>query len=127
MSANYVTEALASTDENLIKKVRGIEKGRVTRYSDCILKILQLSANSTYDHENISKLEVKDTELSLKEAFKNIQQLHGRYLLYRKDGKDAAEEETIEIEQNDYIMKIEDKYRKALALIEKYELVCKKG
>ena len=88
------------------------------------MKILKLSANSTYDHENISKLEVKETELSLREAFKNIQQLHIRYLLYRKDGKDAAEEETIEDEQNYYIMKIEEKYYKGLASIEKYQEAC---
>ena len=127
MSANQVTEALASKDDKIIKQVRGTEKGRVTRFVDQILRILQISEGISYDLEKISKIEVKETELSLREALKNVQQLHDGYQWYRSEGKDATEEESIEIDQNDYIMKIEDKYRKALALIEKYELACKKG
>ena len=117
MSTNQVTEALASTDDKIIKQLRGTEKGRVTRLVDRILKILQNPDGASDNHD-----EVKKTELSLEKAFKDVQKLHDGYQWYRSKGKDATEEETIEIEQNDYIMKIEDKYHEGLVLIGKYRL-----
>ena len=105
MSADHVIEALASKDANVIKKARGKEMSRVYKYANRILKVLKLSGSS-YCHEYIAKV-VEETEPSLEEVLKNVQLLHDGYQWYRSEGKDATEEETIENEQNDYIVKIE--------------------
>jgi len=126
MSADYVIKALASRDVNVIKKLRGKEMSRVYKHANRILKILKISGSSSYDHEIIAEV-VKEAELSLEEAIKNVQLLHDGYQWYRDEGKDAIEEEKIENEQNDYIVKIEDKYYEGRALIGRYREACEIG
>ena len=74
MSANHVTEALASRDDKIIKQVRGTEKGRVTRLVDKLSKIIEIP-----DAASKNQVEVKKTELSIEEAFKDVQKLHDGY------------------------------------------------
>ena len=82
MSAT-VKEALDSKDAKVLKSQRGHEKGRVTRYVDRILAILKLNESNSYDHNSISKIELGQAEISLKEAFKNVEDLHNKYHWYR--------------------------------------------
>ena len=120
--STIVVEALASKDAKQIKQVRAVEKGRVTRKVDRLLKILDITDRTT--HDNISKIEVKETELGLREAMKNVDMLHDRYQIFREQGKDAPEEENLEKEENEYIVLIEDKYHLALAAKERFDVDC---
>ena len=120
--STIVVEALASKDAKQIKQVRAVEKGRVTRKVDRLLKILDITDRTT--HDNISKIEVKETELGLREAMKNVEMLHDRYQIFRQQGKDAPEEEKLEKEENEYIVLIEDKYHLALAAKERFDVDC---
>ena len=113
-------EALDSTDANFIKKARGVEKGKVTRCVDRILDILKVDEANSYDHKSISKIEIGEAEISLKEAFKNVEDLHNKYQWYRDEGTDAAKEEEIVNEQIEYFVTVEDKYNEALKSILKY-------
>ena len=117
MSA-LLKEALVSTKADVIKEARKNEKGRVTRKVDRILTILKVESGS-YDHNSISKIELGQAEVSLKEAFKNVEDLHDRFQCYRAKGADAAKEGEIEIEQNDYTLAVEKKYNEGPKLIEK--------
>ena len=77
--SSKVKEALNSVDPRIILKARGTEKGRVTRNVDRILAILKIDeTKSDYNHESISKIELKESEVSLREAFKNVQELHDK-------------------------------------------------
>ena len=123
--SSKVKEALNSVDPKIILKARGTEKGRVTRNVDRILAILKIDeAKSDYNHESISKIELKETEVSLREALKNVQELHDRYQWHRVDGATDVEETKIEEEQNAYIVQIEDKFHTGLKALEKYNLAC---
>ena len=123
--SSKVKEALNSVDPRIILKARGTEKGRVTRNVDRILAILKIDeTKSDYNHESISKIELKETEVSLREAFKNVQELHDRYQWHRVDGATDVEEAKIEEEQNAYIVQIEDKFHTGLKALEKYNLAC---
>ena len=115
MSAT-VKEALDSKDAKVLKSQRGHEKGRVTRYVDRILAILKLNEYNSYDHNSISKIE-------LAQAFKNVEDLHNMYQWHRDEGTDAAKEEEIENEQNEYFVAVENKYHEALKSILKYNQV----
>ena len=121
--STLVKEALVSTKADVIKEARKNEKGRVTRKVDRILTILKVESGS-YDHNSISKIELGQAEVSLKEAFKNVEDLHDRFQCYRAKGADAAKESEIEIEQNDYIVAVEKKYNEGLKSIEKYNIAC---
>ena len=125
MSA-LLKEALVSTKADVIKEARKNEKGRVTRKVDRILTILKVESGS-YDHNSISKIELGQAEVSLKEAFKNVEDLHDRFQCYRAKGADATKESEIEIDQNDYIVAVENKYNEGLKSIEKYNIACEMG
>ena len=79
MSAT-VKEALDSKDAKVLKSQRGQEKGQVTRCVKRILTILKFDDSNSYDHNSIDKIELEQAEISLKEAFKNVKDLHDKYL-----------------------------------------------
>ena len=116
-------EALDSTDADFIKKARGVEKGRVTRCVDQILTVLKLDESNSYDHKSISRIEVGEAEITLKEAFTNVVDLHSRYQVHRAVGTDAAEEEALENGENDYIVAVETKYHEGQKSINNYNQV----
>ena len=76
-----VKDALVSTNADVIKDARKSQKGRVTKKVDRILTILKIE-NGSYDH-NFSKIELGQVEVSLKESFKNVEDLHDRFQWYR--------------------------------------------
>ena len=77
MSA-LLKEALVSTKADVIKEARKNEKSRVTRKVDRILTILKVESGS-YDHNSISKIELGQAEVSLKEAFKNVEKYNPQW------------------------------------------------
>ena len=110
-----VKKALESTDVKLIKKVRGSEKGKLTKYVDRIHEILRVDeATGSYDHESISRIELSGVEISVKEAFKNTQDLHSHLQCNRAEGANAEEESKIEDEMAAYSMSVDISTTKAL-------------
>ena len=116
--STVVKDALVSTNADVIKEVRKSQKGRVTRKVDRILTILKIE-NGSYDHGSISKIELGQAEVSLKESFKNVEDLHDRFQWYRAKGADAIKESEIEIEQDDYIVAVENKYNEGLSELDR--------
>ena len=126
--SDKVKEAIDSKDSKVIHQVRGDKKGRITRCVKRLQDMLRLNeVTGTYDHDSFSKIELGEVEISLKENWKNIQDLHESYQYTREEGANATKENEIENEQNDYIMAVEDKYYEGIKLIEKYNLACEKS
>ena len=81
----------------------------------------------TYDHDSFSKIDFREKEISLKEAWKNVQDLHQSFREPREVGANATKEDEIEKEQIDYLVGVENKYYEGIKLIEKYNLACEKS
>ena len=86
-----VKQAIDSNDSKVISKVRGEEKTRITKKVDRLHKILKLNdVTGDYDHHSISEIELGDAEISLKEAWKNVQDLHDSFQYTREVGDNAT-------------------------------------
>ena len=126
--SDKVKEAIDSKDSKVIHQVRGDNKGRITRCVKRLQNMFKLNdVTGTYDHESISKLELGEVEISLKETWKNIQDLHDSFQHTREVGVNATKEKEIENEQLDYIVEVENKYYEGIKLIEKHNLACEKS
>ena len=127
MSA-MMKKAPDSTDADDIKKAWDTEKSRVTRNVNRILKILRVDESGNYDHDSISEIELGQSEVSLREAFKNVEDLHSHMFSLSYD---AAWDKEIEDEHiawhNDLILAVEKKFYEGLRSIRKYELACEIG
>ena len=120
-----VKQAIDSNDSKVISKVRGEEKTRITKKVDRLHKILKLNdVTGNYDHHSISEIELGDAEISLKEAWKNVQDLHDSFQYTREVGDNATKESEIEKEQDNYLEAVENKYYEGIKLIEKYNQAC---
>ena len=125
--SDKVKEAIDSKDSKVIHQVRGDNKGRITRCVKRLQNMFKLNdVTGTYDHESISKIELGEVEISLKETWKNIQDLHDSFQHTREVGVNATKEKEIENEQLDYIVEVENKYYEGIKLIEKHNLACDK-
>ena len=126
--SDKVKEAIDSNDNKVIHQARKNKKGRVTSCVTRLHTLLKLNeVTGTYNHDSISKIELGEVEISLKEAWKNVLDLHESFQDTREEGADAAKESEIEKEQLDYIVAVENKYFEGLKLIEKYNLACEKS
>ena len=126
--SDKVKEAIDSNDNKVIHQARKNKKGRVTSCVARLHSMLKLNeVTGTYNHDSISKIELGEVEISLKEAWKNVLDLHESFQDTREEGADAAKESEIEKEQLDYIVAVENKYFEGLKLIEKYNLACEKS
>ena len=126
--SDKVKEAIDSNDNKVIHQARKNKKGRVTACVGRLHTLLKLNeVTGTYNHDSISKIELGEVEISLKEAWKNVLDLHESFQDTREEGADAAKESEIEKEQLDYIVAVENKYFEGLKLIEKYNLACEKS
>ena len=126
--SDKVKKAIDSSDSKVIKVVRSSEKGRVTRYVDRINAILKIDESTgTYKHESISKIELRDMQISLKQALQNVQDLHLNYQVNREEGADETEEAKIEESENAYIGDIENKASDAIKSIDNYNLACERN
>ena len=118
-------QAIDSNDSKVITQVRRREEKRVTTRVDRLHTILKLNDDTgTYDHDSISKIELCDMEIGLKEAWKNVQYLHDSFQHTREVGASATKESEIEKEQSDYIVAVEKKYSEGIKLIKNYNLDC---
>ena len=53
--SDYVKKAFESTDVSVIKRARGLEKGRLTKHVDRIHNMLTIDEETcSYDHESFS-------------------------------------------------------------------------
>ena len=76
-----VGKALDSNDAALIKNVRAVEKGDVTRISNRLEKLLIQNEDGSFDISNISPEKIDEVEKDLKVAKEGVTKLHKRYIL----------------------------------------------
>ena len=82
-----VIGALQSEDSNVIKSIRGSQKGVLTRHLNTLKQILVLQDGSDllYDLDKINQPKVEFLYNEAKSAYRNAVNLHERYLLKRND------------------------------------------
>ena len=85
-----------------------------------------MDESNSYDHNSISKIELKETEVNLREAFENVGFLFDKYLYFTL-GNNAAKNEVLVDKEINFFWAVEDKFDEGLKSIEKYELACEIG
>ena len=101
----FIVLQLLIKSYKVIHQARKYKKGRVTTCVARLHTMLKINeVTGTYDHDSFSKIELGEVEISLKEAWKNVQDLHESFQYTREEGANAAKENEIEKEQIDYIV-----------------------
>ena len=119
-----IKEGLESTDVAKIKAARGTAKGQVTKYCKNLQEDL-VKDDDKFLLDEIESDEVQELYQKLSRSLSDFEDLHARYLDYRKVEADAtADKAALEIEEN-YAAEVSNnysavkrsyvKYRKAFA------------
>ena len=82
---------------------------------------LLIKAAGKFDHSQIKRLEVYTDHASLKKHFENFQVIHAAYVVHRAEGKDASEEETLVLKDEDHYQEVKSKICESFQLLEDYE------
>ena len=89
-----IEEVISSKDPEVIKKKRSTIQRLTTGVRKSLDQLLIKTAGKL-DHSQIKRLDVQEHHARIKRHYENFQAIHEAFMEYRAEGKDAAEEEKL--------------------------------
>ena len=115
-----IEDVISTKDPEVIKKKRSTIQRLTTGVRNSLDRLL-IKAAGKFDHSQIKRLDVHDHHASLKKHYVNFQVIHEAYMEFRAEGKDAAEEETLVLQDEKHYEEVRGKIFESLRQIEDYE------